>query len=121
MLREVRIRRLQLALCLVFVLVTTVARAEDAFFAVPVHSLDLTEGSLPGPATQPGALDFLQTDFQPYANVEGGEAYIGASIDGQAAGVRDNLVLYARVPAGTTSRQKSAACTIPLRTATYLD
>jgi hypothetical protein len=78
--------------CLVFLPLT--ARAEDAFFAVPIQSLQITDGKLPGPATQPSEWDW-QADNRPYAVIEGGEAFVRAPNQGQPAG--NDLMLYVRM------------------------
>jgi hypothetical protein len=72
-------RCLQLVLCSVIPVAQDVARAEDAYYQVPVSGLKLTEGTLPEPGRSwSGSRWQLLPATQPYAVLDGqGEVYIG--------------------------------------------
>ena len=59
---------------------TTIARADDSFFVVPVRDLQITQGKLPPPSTEPFYQHWREAQEQkPYAVVDGGEAYFSGS------------------------------------------
>ena len=87
---------------LICLLLSTV-RAEDAFFVVPVRDLQITQGALPPPSTQPLYQHWREArDRKPYAIVDGGEAYFSGSQgpDWSGAAGNGNLSLCVRAPEG---------------------
>src|SRR5437588_1862792 len=77
--------------------------AQEAFWALPVRDLKISDGSLPPPATEPAWQDSaLAQQVEPYAVVEGGEAYF-AGVEGsveQQNGRTGAFQLCVRGPAG---------------------
>src|SRR5688572_7870188 len=92
-----------------FLLFATGARADDAFYAVPLHKLTFTQGTLPTNA--PGAFQYGRYERMvlPSATIDGqGEAYIRGAEEDVGSGWSmfswspETAVIGIRAPKGVT-------------------